>query len=259
MSEDNQITNRMTKMNSTQATISKLNNMKLFGMARAYQTLLETGKNMDLTIDESISHLVDNEWDDKHNRKLDRLIKAARFRYHASVEELDYTLDRQLDKNQMLRLSDCSWIDRGEDILLTGPTGVGKSYIGSALGYQACQFGHSVGYHSATRIFKEIELAKVDGSYLKYLNKVMKNRVLIIDDFGLESLDLTARMALLEIMEDRHNRKSTIIVSQVPVALWHETIGDPTIADAIMDRIAFKSHRIDLDGDSVRQKMYSID
>ncbi|NPD75588.1 ATP-binding protein, partial [Oceanispirochaeta sp. M1] len=113
--------------------------------------------------------------------------------------------------------------------------------------------------HSATRIFKEIEMSKKEGNYLKYLNKVMKNSVLILDDFGLESLNLTARMALLEILEDRHNRKSTIIVSQIPVALWHETIGDPTIADAIMDRIAFKSHRIDLDGDSMRKKMYSID
>ncbi|MBF9019031.1 MULTISPECIES: ATP-binding protein, partial [unclassified Oceanispirochaeta] len=134
-------------MNSTQETITKLAHMKLFGMAKAYQALLETGKRMDLTIDEAISHLVDNEWDDKHNRRLERLIKAARFRYQASMEELNYTQARNLDKNQMVRLADCTWIERSEDILLTGPTGIGKSFIGTALGFQACQYGHTVGYH----------------------------------------------------------------------------------------------------------------
>lgn len=246
-------------MNNINMSIGKLTDMKLFGMARAYQSMIEVGSNMDLTLDEAITHLIDREWDDKHNRRLDRLVKAAKFRYQASLEDLDFTLDRNLDKNQILRLSDCSWIKRGEDILVTGPTGAGKSYIGSAFGYQACQFGSTVGYYSASRLFREIDMAKAEGTYLKYLNKVMKNSVIILDDFGLESLDLTARMALLEILEDRHNRKSTIIVSQMPVALWHEIIGDPTIADAIMDRIAFKSHRIELNGESVRKKLYSVD
>lgn len=246
-------------MNNINASINKMTDMKLFGMARAYKSMIEAGSNMDLTMDETISHLVDREWDDKHNRRLDRLVKAARFRYQASIEDIDFTLDRNLDKNLILRLSDCTWIKRGEDILVTGSTGCGKSHITSALGNQACQFGSTVGYYSSSRLFREIEQAKDDGTYLKYLNRVMKNSVIILDDFGLESLNLTARMALLEIMEERHNRKSTIIVSQMPVALWHEIIGDPTIADAIMDRIAFKSHRIELNGESVRKKLYSVD
>jgi len=228
-------------------------------MARSYQAMQQAGGNMDLTLDEAISHLVDSEWDERYNRRLNRLTKAARFRYQASLVDLDYSFDRGLDKNLILRLSDCTWINRSEDILATGPSGVGKSFIITALGFQACQYGYSVGYFSSANLFREIREAKASGSYLKYLHKVMKNTVLILDDFGLEKLDLTSRMALMEIMEDRHSRKSTIIVSQRPVALWHECIGDPTIADAIMDRVAYKSHRIELKGDSIRKKLYRVD
>lgn len=246
-------------MNNNQATINKMSEMRLHGMVHAYRTLLETGKNMGLTTDEVVTFLIDSEWDEKHNRRLERLIRAARFRYQASLEEIDYTLDRTLDKNQILRLADCGWISRGQDILLTGPTGVGKSYIGSALGHQACQLGFSVVYFSAARLFNEFEASKQDGSYLRLLSKIMKNKLLIIDDFGLEKLSLVSRMALLEILEDRHRRKSTIIISQQPVANWHDIIGDPTIADAILDRVVFNSHRIDIDGETARKKMYSID
>ncbi len=246
-------------MNSVQASVGKMNEMKMFGMARSYQAMQQAGGNMDLTLDEAISHLVDSEWDERHNRRLNRLTKAARFRYQASLVDLDYSFDRGLDKNLILRLSDCTWINRSEDILATGPSGVGKSFIITALGFQACQYGHSVGYFSSANLFREIKEAKDSGSYLKFLHKVMKNTVLILDDFVLEKLDLTSRMALMEIMEDRHSRKPTIIVSQRPVALWHECIGDPTIADAIMDRVAYKSHRIELKGDSIRKKLYRVD
>ncbi|MCF6335014.1 MAG: IS21-like element helper ATPase IstB [Spirochaetales bacterium] len=246
-------------MNNNQATREKMQKMRLHGMASAFQNLQETGKNMKLTTDEIISYLIDSEWDYKHNRRLERLVKSARFRYQASLEDLDFSLDRELDKNKILRLSDCSWITKGEDILITGPTGIGKSYIGTALGFQACQQGYSVGYYSSSRLFSELEMSKSEGTYLKLMARIAKHSVLILDDFGLEKLSDISRMGLLEIIEEFHRRKSVIIVAQIPVSLWHETIGEPTIADAIMDRVVYNSHRIELKGESVRRKMYGID
>jgi DNA replication protein DnaC len=246
-------------MNNNQATMNKMTALRLHGMVKAFSNLLETGKNMKLTTDEVVSYLIDSEWDEKHNRRLERLIRSARFRYDASIEDLDFSLDRNLDQNLILRLSDCSWVSQGQDILITGPTGVGKSFIGTALGYQGCQYGHSVAYFSATRLFNELTEAKDDGSYLRLLNKIMKSKLIVLDDFGLEPMSQIARMALLEILEERHRCKSTIIVSQMPVSKWHEIIGEPTIADAIMDRLAYNSYRIELAGDSVRRKLYGLD
>ena len=246
-------------MNNNNATIDKMKSMRLHGMAHAFKNLLETGTTMKLTTDEAVSYLIDSEWDFKHNRKLERLIKAARFRYQASLEDLDFNLDRNIDKNKIMRLSDCSWIKKGEDILITGPTGVGKSYIGTALGFQACQYGYSVGYYASSRLFAELEMSKADGTYLKVMAKIQKHNLIILDDFGLEKLKDISRMALLEIIEEFHRRKSVIVVSQIPVSLWHDIIGEPTIADAIMDRIAYNSHRIELKGVSVRRKMYGLD
>jgi DNA replication protein DnaC len=246
-------------MNNNNASIEKMKSMRLHGMAEAFKNLLETGKNMKLTTDEVVSYLIDSEWDFKHNRRLERLVKAARFRYQASLEDFDFNIERNIDKSRILRLSDCSWIKKGEDILITGPTGVGKSYLGTALGFQACQYGYSVGYYPSSRLFAELEMGKADGTYLKIMAKIRKHNLVILDDFGLEKLKDISRMALLEIVEEFHRRKSVIIVAQIPVSLWHDIIGEPTIADAIMDRIAYNSHRIELKGDSVRRKMYGLD
>ena len=241
-------------MTNNQATLDKLDRMRLHGMARALRTSLET--QSPCTADELLAHLVDAEWDDRHERRLKRLLKAARFRYPAAIEEVDFALRRNLDQNQLLRLADCRWVGQHQDLIITGKCGSGKSFLASALGHQACLRGFRVGYHASSRLFGELRLAKADGSYVRELDKISKQALLIIDDFGLEPLDALARLALLEMLEDRHARASTLMVSQLPVSSWHEVIGEPTIADAICDRIVHGAHRIDLEGDSVR-KLYA--
>jgi DNA replication protein DnaC len=240
-------------MNNNQATLQKLGQMKLYGMARALTSTMEAGNKSQFTADELISHLVDAEWDDRYNRKLKRLLNGARFRYKASFEEIDFTIKRGIDKNQLLRLSNCQWIESHQDCIVTGPTGAGKSFIASALGHQACMYGFKVIYYPSSKLFAHLKLSRADGSYLKELTKILKMDVIILDDFGLEPLDAQSRLSLLEILEDRHGRKSSVFVSQLPVASWHEIIGDPTIADAICDRIIHNAHRIELKGESVRK------
>lgn len=240
-------------MNNNQATLQKLGQMKLYGMARALTNTMEAGNKSQFTADELISHLIDAEWDDRYNRKLTRLLKGARFRYKASFEEIDFTINRGLDKNQLLRLSNCQWIESHRDCIVTGPTGAGKSFIASALGHQACMYGFKVLYYPSSKLFVHLKLARADGTYLKELTKILKMDVIILDDFGIEPLDANGRLSLLEILEDRHGRRSSVFVSQLPVASWHEVIGDPTIADAICDRIIHNAHRIELKGDSVRK------
>lgn len=241
-------------MNNNQVTMVKMSEMRLHGMARAFQNILETGMNEKFTIDELLTRLVDTEWEERTLRKQERLIKVAGFRYQASIEELDYQQKRMLDKNLILRLVDCNWIKQGKDILVTGPTGIGKSFIASALGHQACSLGYRTVYSLTSRLFQQLTLAKKDGKYLKELAKIYKADLLILEDFGLSPFNQEKRLELLDILEDRHGRKSTIIVSQLPVSSWHGVIGESTIADAIMDRIVYDSYRIDLDGPSLRDK-----
>jgi DNA replication protein DnaC len=233
--------------------LDKMRQMRLLGMAGAFQLTLDSGKNEKFTADEMVIHLIDSEWDERYNRRLDRSIKEARFRYKATVEQISYE-DNRLDKNQVQRLADCDFIKRKENIILTGSTGIGKSYIASALGYQACSLGYRVFYQHSTRMFARMKVAKADGSYLKELAKMERQHLLIIDDFGIQPLDAQGRTTLMEIIEDRHGKASTIITSQVPVSLWHEIIGEQTIADAILDRIVHDAHRLDMKGDSMRRK-----
>ena len=243
-------------MNNNSATLMKLEQMRLGGMARAFRTTMDTGVTHSLSPDELVSHLVDTEWDDRYNRKIARLLKAAKFRHNASFEEIDFGLQRNLDRNLLLRFSERGWIERHQNMVITGPTGVGKSFIAQAVGHQCCINGCKTVYHPCSKLFKQLKLARIDGSYLKELVKIQNQDLLILDDLGLEPFDAQDRLSLLEILEDRIGRRSTIIVSQIPIGAWHGIIGDPTIADAICDRIVHSSHRMELQGESVR-RLYS--
>jgi len=239
-------------------TIEKMKTMKLYGMARAMASAIDMGIK-DITPDQFIAHLVDAEWDDRYNRRLDRLIKNAKFRYRASIDEIDFSLSRNLDKNMVLRFSDCSFVKNKKNIIITGPTGVGKSFVASALGNQACIYGYVTLYFNTQKLFSTLKLSKADGSYISQIRKIEKASLLVLDDFGLEKLDSQSRLSLLEILEDRHGLASTVITSQFPIPAWHEIIGDPTIADAICDRMVNSSYRIELGGESVRKKFKRLD
>ena len=239
-------------MNST--VLNKMSHLKLHGMLRTYQAMLDNRVHHDLTHDELINTLIQSEWEDRENKKINRHMRLARFRYAASIEELNFTGNRGLDKTQVIRLADGSFIDKKENVLITGATGVGKSYLASALGHQACQLGYRTLYFNTQKLFSKLKMMKADGSYAREIAKVEKYDLLILDDFGLQQLDSTARLILLEIIEDRHGRKSTIISSQLPVAKWYDIIGDGTVADAILDRMVHTAHRLELKGESLRKK-----
>lgn len=242
-------------MNQT-ATMQKLEEMRFTGFVRAYREMTETSVSREFTTDEVIAHLVQAEWDDRYNRRLQRLIKNARFRYQASFEEIDFSAKRNLDKNQLLRLSSCDWITKNQNLIITGSTGSGKSWIASALGHLGCQRGYKVLYKNCIKLFDELKIAKADGSYFKEMTKIEKMDMLIMDDFGLKPLDGNQKLMLLEIIEDRHGRKSTIITSQLPVNQWHEFIKEDTIADSFLDRLVHSSHRIEFKAEESMRKIY---
>ena len=243
-------------MNNNHATLEKLERMNLYGMARGLRTALEAGGGKDISPEELLSTLVDAEWEDRRARRLARLLKGARFRYHAGIEEVDFGLKRNLTKAVFLRLADCRWLKEHVSLIISGPCGSGKSFLASALGQQACIHGYRVLYWSASKLFTHLKLCKADGSYPRELGKIARRELLIIDDFALEPLDAASRIALLDILEDRHGRASTLVASQLPVAKWYELIGEPTVADAICDRIVHTAERIELKGESVR-KLYA--
>ena len=240
-------------------TLTKMKQMKLFGMHGAFKTAIETGKTDDYTLDQFVSMIIDAEWDDRNNRKIERMIKNARFHYKSSIENIIYEESRNIEKNKILRLAECEFIKKCENILITGSTGAGKSYIATALGYQACIEGYRVMYFNTTKLFSKLKMAKADGSYLKELAKIERQHLIILDDFGMQPLDSQNRITLLEIIEDRHNKGSVILTAQMPVKGWYEIIGEKTIADAILDRLIHPSHRIELAGESMRRKRNLID
>ena len=220
---------------NNQATLEKITQLRLWGIKDAFTALMQNPTQM--TNDEFIAHLIEAEWIDRHNRRIERLIRNARFRYTAHPTEIECSATRGLDKNVFVRLSDCSFIKRKENILLSGATGVGKSYIASALGHQACMMGYKTLYFNIQKMFSALKAALADNSYFRLIAKMEKQDLLILDDFGLQMLDNHNRQALMEIIEDRHNKKSTIIASQLPVDKWHRIIGESAVADAILDRL----------------------
>ena len=237
-----------------EATVTKMKLMKLNGMHNAFKTAIESGKTDHYTIDQFTSMLIDSEWDERHNRRIERSIKNARFHYKSNIESLYFEVSRNLDRTQILRLANCEFVTKNQNVLITGSTGVGKSFLGTALGYQACIEGFKVSYYNTSKLFAKLKMAKADGSYLRELAKLERQDVLILDDFGLQALDGQNRITLLEIIEDRHNNGSIIVTSQIPVQGWYDIIGEKTIADAILDRLIHNSHRIELSGESMRKK-----
>jgi DNA replication protein DnaC len=234
-------------------TSDKMGYMRLYGMQTAFKAFVEVPPPEAFTNDEMTAYLVQSEWDDRRHRSVQRNIKTARFRYMADIAGLDYNPNRGLDKNQINRLIACDFIKTGQDVFITGSTGTGKSYIASAIGYQACLLGYKVFYASTAKLLSVLKMAKADGSHIRELVRIEKQDLLILDDFGIQSFDAGARTMLMDIVEDRHGKHSTIIASQVPVKKWYDVIGEQTVADAILDRLVHKSVRIELTGESLRK------
>lgn len=236
-------------------TLKTLCDLKLFGMKEHFQWQLEKPPTQDLSFHEQFAMLLDHEKLYRKNKKQERLLKAAHLKHQACLEDLDYTPSRGLKRDLMISLTSCQWIQQAANLLITGPTGVGKSWIASALGHQACRQGYTVFYRRMTRFFEDIKGAKVQGTYLKFLDKIAKTDLLILDDWGLERFSHDQRRDVMELVEDRHHLKSLLITSQVPVDQWHECIADPTLADAILDRLLAKAVQINLKGESLRKKI----
>jgi DNA replication protein DnaC len=239
---------------NTNETLEQLKQLKLVGMASSYKSQLELPLHQQLEAHELLAHLVQSETLHRSNEKTATYLKAAKLRLAATIEQVECSPGRGLTRQQLAQLMEGTYILGGEPLLITGATGSGKSFLGCALGHYACTQGHRVAYLNMNRFTERIMLAKLDGSYLKVLNHFERIPLMILDDFGLTPLDHQMKLALLQILEDRYARKSIIITSQLPVAKWHEYLSEPTLADAILDRLTAKAHRIELKGQSRRRK-----
>ncbi|MEW6747980.1 MAG: IS21-like element helper ATPase IstB [Planctomycetota bacterium] len=235
-------------------TLQKLTEMRLNGLAAAFREYLEERRPDKLTFDERFGMMIDREWNERQGRSLQRRLKNAKFRQQACVEDINYRHPRGLDRNVMRRLTTLAWMDEHENLVITGPTGVGKSWLACALGNQACRQGRTALYRRLPRLLQELALARADGSYLRELNRLAKVDLLVLDDWGLARLTEAQRHDLLDLLEDRVGSRSTIVTSQLPVKAWHEQLGDPTVADAILDRLIPNAHRIELSGPSIRPR-----
>lgn len=234
---------------------SKFTKLRLHGMNKSWTALKETRKVHELSFEDGLELLLQAEEQERDNRRFRRLEYQAGFRYKASIEELSIDHTRGLDTNLLATLATGDYIPKGESVLITGPTGCGKSFLASALGHQACILGYKVAYYNTQKLMLKTKMARLEGTIFKFFEKLAKTDLLILDDFGLTHLDKQQQIDLMELIEDRHGKTSTIIGSQLPVASWYDVIGEETIADAILDRLVHSSYRIQLKGESLRKKL----
>ena len=233
---------------------TQLSQLRLHGMGRTWQALTETRRQHELNLVEGLELLLQAEQQERSNSRFERLRKTAKFRYQASIEELKLDASRGIDKGLITTLATGDYLSKGESILITGATGCGKSFLASALGHQACAQGYKVAYHNVQKLLLKTKIARIEGTIFKFFESISKTDLLILDDFGLTHLEQQQQMDLMEMIEDRHAKASTIIVSQLPVANWYDVIGEETIADAILDRLVHTSYRVELKGESLRKK-----
>ena len=236
-----------------QQTVEKMNAMKLSGMVDALKLQLGSAEHTRLSFDERLGLLVDAEWVAREQRKLTKRLRTAKLRYPASLEDVDFKHPRALDRQQVLSLGNCGFIDQRHNLLITGPTGIGKSYLACAFVERACRRGHNAAYVRFPRLLQQLAVARGDGSYVRILDRLARLDLLAIDDWLLAPLRDSERRDLVEVIEDRSERASTLIAAQLPVKEWHASIGDPNLADSICDRLLHNAHRIELKGPSMRR------
>jgi DNA replication protein DnaC len=239
----------------TEQTLDKLYSMKLTGMADAFKEQLQQPSPNPLSFEERFGLLVDRQWTWREEGRIKRLLEEAKLKMNACVEDIDYKSPRGIDRSLIMTLSSCDWIKKHHNVIITGPTGAGKTFFACALANKACRDGYRTFYIRAPKFYYQVALAKADGSYTKLMKKLLRTQLLLLDDFGLAPMADSERRELLEVIEDRHGHASTIMTSQLPVEHWHESIGDPTLADAILDRLIHNAHRVNLKGGSMRKKL----
>ena len=243
----------------SEETYEKLIAMRMHGLAAAFGEYLEERRHDKLTFEERFGLMVDREWSERQERKLRRRLTGAKLREPACVEDIDYRHPRNLDRSVMQRLATCRWIAEHENVVFTGATGLGKTWLACALAQKACREGHTALYLRLPRLLQDMAIAKGDGRYPKLLTTLAKTEVLILDDWGLAKLTAEQRRDLLEILEDRHGNRSTLATSQLPIEKWHDIIGDPTLADAILERLVHNAYKINLKGGSLRKYRVKCD